>query len=902
MTLSSRIAVLIAASGSAATIASAQPFVIGGSGATLQEAFFRSAASTNDFIDVDGDGQAGSLGSFFPDQLATQSDALGPFGPDIQWLFHYRLTGSGNGILELDTFGGSGVFDTRADGIDTDMDGDFSDEPGNSAFADDAIWNRLDLVTAGVLQGVGNDNHLSGAPFLPNTTTFRAEPVTSGTSGYHIDFAAADVPVSWFAIQPGTPRAIAAPSSSGYGANPRLAVNKDGSATDQTNLLRPLTNLNTNTNAPDANTVYETPISITPVAPIVNYGLGLEQIDMSDLRHANATGRRVNGENVMVVCRDSGSGTRNAFMNGIGLDPSFGAGENIGARTTSSVNDRLGPNFQPSNKGGSSRMDATTQNHRLAMGHTGAERGVSRGWLLDEDMDILAVRSDIKGGTQFVRPTQAAVIDGGPDGFNIVGPAALSHVGDPRNAPANIGGWGWDLNEVGPTPFVDGSNNPNPSPPNAGVAAYLNNITRSVANVIAEPTGDENDFMPGERLALQFLLVAAPDNVPQSPVVAADQPIPIVNNASQNAFLRSFSLGNPNAALNNAAYQSFNGDTAGRAPFRTTGVAYTDAAAPGGSATGDFYVDQNGNAVQYGSLLSMRNKIAGDFNGDGIRNAADAPNMIAAWRDRNGGPAWAGADAVIEILGDFDGDGNFTAQDIRYFADGLVLTGGDGSNGSGILDRAVGFTAVDDAFGGNFFGTTLATGASYESGDSRADIAGSGVQTPNFNPIGHDGTVDAADIDYICANFGDFMDLAQAANENGVIDLSADMNGDLMIDAEDVRVVVEDILDTEIGDVNLDGVVDDADLAIASGNLGSAGGWADGDVNCDGQITQADLDIINAFLCPADRNGDGDLDFFDVSDFLADFNAMDPSADINDDDSFDFFDVSGYLALFNAGC
>jgi hypothetical protein len=54
--------------------------------------------------------------------------------------------------------------------------------------------------------------------------------------------------------------------------------------------------------------------------------------------------------------------------------------------------------------------------------------------------------------------------------------------------------------------------------------------------------------------------------------------------------------------------------------------------------------------------------------------------------------------------------------------------------------------------------------------------------------------------------------------------------------------------------------------------------------------------------CEADRNGDGVLDFFDVSDFLNAFSAMDPSADMNNDGLWDFFDVQIYLGLFSAGC
>lgn len=54
--------------------------------------------------------------------------------------------------------------------------------------------------------------------------------------------------------------------------------------------------------------------------------------------------------------------------------------------------------------------------------------------------------------------------------------------------------------------------------------------------------------------------------------------------------------------------------------------------------------------------------------------------------------------------------------------------------------------------------------------------------------------------------------------------------------------------------------------------------------------------------CAADRTGDGEVNFFDISDFLTDYNAADPSADLTQDGQFNFFDVSAYLALYNAGC
>ena len=54
--------------------------------------------------------------------------------------------------------------------------------------------------------------------------------------------------------------------------------------------------------------------------------------------------------------------------------------------------------------------------------------------------------------------------------------------------------------------------------------------------------------------------------------------------------------------------------------------------------------------------------------------------------------------------------------------------------------------------------------------------------------------------------------------------------------------------------------------------------------------------------CAADLNGDGALDFFDVSAFLAAYNAMDPLADFTGDGMFNFFDVSAFLTAYTAGC
>ncbi len=880
--------------GGAAGVAAAQPYAVNGSGATLLEALFRAPANTLDFIDADNDG-------IVQEQLAP-FDATFPFIASQHWQFTYRAMGSINGFEENRDWGT--LFAAGADGAAENF-------TLTSSVATAAYFNTQQYIAAGVPSGVANPANPGAAPF--RALTNGSYQVTTGTgagSGIQIDFSALDVPATWAVVQPGQIRFNRVPGAPGYGSNPRTAVNKDGtdaidpvSSGPQGNALAVLESrtgptLNTDLANPDGYTLFDTPITLTPVAAPVNYGVGIQQIDMSDLRFLFATGRLSSGENLEAITRDSGSGTRNAFANGIGLDPSWAVGENIGGLTNTSATDRLGPNYQPSNKGGSGRMDETVINHRLAVGHTGAERGQSAGWLTNRRMEILAVRADLRGGTVYARPNIVNVVDGGVDGYNIVGLGGIVTIGDPRSAPANKGGWGWDASEVGPNP------NPNPGVRNVEAAAYVNNLTRSVAAVTAVPTDPANAFSPGEYMAIQYVLPATSFNVLEiAPDPSADI-IPTVPNPDRNPVLTDYVLNDPNNVLALPAYQSFNTNGGGLNPQRTLGVVYSD-----GVANGANYVSIDGTPIAYGSYLgdttgntqmsNPRNKIAGDFNGDGARTASDVADMVAAWSFRHAGGAWNGGSlanpaqrgrACPEILGDFNGDGGFDAEDVRYFADGLHLVNGK-------LDRRAGFTAVDNAFGGNFFGTVLATG-SYQAGASRADVAG-GLPTRGWAPNGHDGVVDARDIDAVRANFGDWSDLGDAV----LIDLSADMNGDLVVDEADVAEIVEVILGTSYGDVNLDGVVDGLDLAIAQANLGQAGGWADGDMNGDGVVDAADIAIIGGGDCLADFNNDGSVNFFDISAFIAAFNAQEPAADIAAPFGvWNFFDISAFVGAYNQGC
>ncbi len=57
------------------------------------------------------------------------------------------------------------------------------------------------------------------------------------------------------------------------------------------------------------------------------------------------------------------------------------------------------------------------------------------------------------------------------------------------------------------------------------------------------------------------------------------------------------------------------------------------------------------------------------------------------------------------------------------------------------------------------------------------------------------------------------------------------------------------LVHTYLGDVNLDGLVDSVDAALALAGIGrTAASWLDGDINLDGGVTQADYDLVLANL------------------------------------------------------
>lgn len=70
-----------------------------------------------------------------------------------------------------------------------------------------------------------------------------------------------------------------------------------------------------------------------------------------------------------------------------------------------------------------------------------------------------------------------------------------------------------------------------------------------------------------------------------------------------------------------------------------------------------------------------------------------------------------------------------------------------------------------------------------------------------------------------------------------------------------------------------------------------------------GWINLDDQNVFVRLICPADLNADGLLNFFDLTTYIALYNANDPRADLAAPFGvLNFFDLTAYIALYNAGC
>lgn len=859
-----------------ATAASAQSHTIsngevGVSGATLFEGFFQSQAITNDHLDVDTD----NVYSYPPaDQLAPAWTNLGNTPPtfvpkasqsedDPYFYVHYRGTSSGSGFSEVLKYDAFGTSPTAAPG-------------------DDSYINRTLFYDSDAGSYV---NGATGANVIANA---------------RVDIAIMDVPTTWITQQGVASNATptARPGQSGYGYNAVTSWDQN-----QAQQLKSLTvssgatdvTYNTNTSSPDSNTLFDTQVAYVPVSIICNPGVlsvdrAVDESSSSDFATTGdystradgksvgfsktqmqtlfATGRMDTGENLFAATRNGGSGTRNAAMNGIGLDPSWGRGENVGiAESDSSHTDLDGVEFNGNFMESSSRMQEVVSRSRLSVGYQGMTKAESK-TAGGKVVEHVVIMNDLasEGGDKYVFPNINNVVDNGDvnDGWRIGGNETMMTVGDPTATS-------------GPSEMTGAKIYP---------AEFINNITYSIDQFAGNVGSDENYFMPGEFVAVNYMASGALQANPKGPNGQWVDQTAATGDGTQVTTMANFIKNNSNFQASKFLENGL------KAPVRDADFTFDDGAS---GTTGYRYYDAT-SATQTlggGQTMNLRNTVQGDFSGDDIRDindiakmmecvtytptaadtAAGRTNAILAWawnENATAGDHNLGG-VMPHIIGDFNNDGNMDAEDVRYFADGLAYDSTKTVNGkTGLINRVQAFQDVDTAFGGNYFGTTFngQTPSSWTTGASQFDVAGSDHAatlfgaTPGAAPYGSDGDIDGYDISYVQKVLaglpgtpGDqnsdsklsWLDSSGNVNllEAISMDLSVDFDGDFDNDAADLQDLF-DLLETGYGDANLDGAVGLADLSLQGNNYGATSGayWEEGDFNGDGAVSLADLSIL----------------------------------------------------------
>jgi hypothetical protein len=285
----------------------------------------------------------------------------------------------------------------------------------------------VNYISSGATTGTWfNTANPGSSPFRSTTdgtyvATAWAISGTATSGGIQNDAAPIDVPTLWGVTQPQVAYVAAwndRPNTSGYGLNIRNSKNRLGGSSGA-NLSNQLVTLpagfnlyNGNPASADSKTIFDTQIAWAPILPFANYGTGITQLTYTQLQHLFVTGRLPSGENLHAVTRDTGSGTHNGMMNSLGIDPSWGVGENVGPLNTGAANQTLGSTWWPGNKGSSGSLDSTLRNVRLGVGYGGGERFNNNSiWQFAE---LIAVGNDLGGRTpDFVRPTMDAILDNG---------------------------------------------------------------------------------------------------------------------------------------------------------------------------------------------------------------------------------------------------------------------------------------------------------------------------------------------------------------------------------------------------------------------------------------------------------------------------------------------------------
>ena len=256
-------------------------------------------------------------------------------------------------------------------------------------------------------------------------------------------------------------------------------------------------------------------------------------------------------------------------------------------------------------------------------------------------------------------------------------------------------------------------------------------------------------------------------------------------------------------------------------------------------------------------LGDVMGQVFDDVNKNGVRDAGETG--LNGWRIQigNGFRSYSVFTSNVDLNG--DGEIDLMTETGIYLASGIVV-----DEYSVFLDNRSNWISISPENGT----------ASIEVTTSETAVVDFANHRPAAGDFNLDESVDANDIALLCA-----------AMRNETIDRIFDMNGDRILSLEDLDRLIRQMGST-VGDANLDGKFDSADLVTISqageyeDDIVGNSTWAEGDWNCDGEFDA--FDLVRAFRMGGySRAAISTVDFSDVAVSVNRF--KDVSASLDDD-------------------
>lgn len=202
--------------------------------------------------------------------------------------------------------------------------------------------------------------------------------------------------------------------------------------------------------------------------------------------------------------------------------------------------------------------------------------------------------------------------------------------------------------------------------------------------------------------------------------------------------------------------------------------------------------------------------------------------------------SWAGEFRGFTPIGNllfFDGDDGVSGRELNWIdTTDLLPTAAtldiwSGVDGSQLrLDGGAGITVLNE--------TLYVVADTFGFGVEVFALDLNNITTPLPADLNRDGVVDGDDVEVVCEAIG------------GPFDEQLDFDGNAVHDYADVVAFVQTVIGSQVGDANLDGMVDAGDLNQVglhwqqSTDATQRLRWSEGDFNCDDRVNAADLNAV----------------------------------------------------------